>query len=232
MEVSVFLRTRKHHHAGPIETCAYHTQLEKLKNILNKADVIESCSRERMNTKCFFFKFSNLTVFAAKPKDVRKCCKDALSTEPLLKNCSIHCRTFEKATRQPYNDNLCLCHAHILLLYGTQEVEGETSKTFNLFINKMDGLSPDEFQAVHMGVIFVVKDVLTLNILLYEIDFFVGNVIVELAKVVVQRNENTVRLLRYDNHICYKSTIKTVFQRFRYPVCDACFNRLLNLEQH
>ena len=51
--------------------------LTKLKDILNKTDVIESCSRERMNTTWRFYKLTNLTVFAALPKDVPMGCKGA-----------------------------------------------------------------------------------------------------------------------------------------------------------
>ena len=47
-----------------------HDDLAKLKDFLNKTDVIESCSRESMNTKWRFYKLTNLTVFAALLKDV------------------------------------------------------------------------------------------------------------------------------------------------------------------
>ena len=50
--------------------------LAKLNDILHKSDVIESCSRERLSTKCRFFKLSNLTVFFAFFKDVPMGCKD------------------------------------------------------------------------------------------------------------------------------------------------------------
>ena len=42
-----------------------HDDLAKLKDSLNKTDVIESCSRERLNTKWMFYKLTKLTVFAA-----------------------------------------------------------------------------------------------------------------------------------------------------------------------
>ena len=42
-----------------------HDDLAKLKSFFNETDVIESCSRERMNTKWRFYKVTNLTVFAA-----------------------------------------------------------------------------------------------------------------------------------------------------------------------
>ena len=40
----------------------------------------------------------------------------------------------------------------------------------NLFISKVDGLSPNQFQEVHMNNIPTVEYLLTLNILLYDID--------------------------------------------------------------
>ena len=43
---------------------------EKLKDILNKSDVIESCSRESLSTKWRLYKLTNLTVFAALLKNL------------------------------------------------------------------------------------------------------------------------------------------------------------------
>ena len=83
-----------------------------------------------------------------------------------------------------------------------------------------------------MNDILFVEDLLTLNIVLYGIDIVDGNVIGELAKRSVQKDENTVRLLRYNNHICYVNNINAVFQSFRRPNCDNSFNRTFNLEQH
>ena len=100
-----------------------HDDLAKLKDVLNKTAVIESCSRERMNTKWRFYKLKNLTVFAALLKDDPMGCKDAFLPEPLSKNCRINCLTFEENTRQPYNDNLCLFRALALHLHGNQRLE-------------------------------------------------------------------------------------------------------------
>ena len=96
----------------------------------------------------------------------------------------------------------------------------------------MDGLSPNQFQGVHMNDIPIVEDLLTLNILLYDIDIVDGDILGELARRSVQKYENTVRLLRYNNHICYVNNINAVFQSFRCPNCDTFFNRTFNLEQH
>ena len=96
----------------------------------------------------------------------------------------------------------------------------------------MDGLSPNQFQGVHINDIPTVEDLLTLNILLYDIDIADGNIVGELARRSVQKDEITVRLLRYNNHICYVNNINAVFQFFHCPNCDTFFNRTFNSERH
>ena len=209
-----------------------HDDLAKLEDFFNKTDVIESCSRERLNTKWKFYKLTNLTAFAALLKDVPMGCKNAVLSEPLLKNQTINCLTFEENTRQPYNDNLCLFRALALHMHGNQRLEEETSNLFNLFINKMDELSADQFQGVHMNDIPFVEDLLTLNIVLYDIDIVDGNIIRQLARRSVQKYDNTVKLLGYNNHICYVSNINAVFQTFRCPNCDIFFSGGFNLERN
>ena len=185
-----------------------------------------------MNTKWRLYKLTNLNVFAALLKDVPMVFKNAVTTEPLLRNRTINCLTYEENTRQPYNDNLCLFRALGVHLHGTQRLEEETSKLFNLFINKMDGLSPSHFQGVHMNEFPTVEYLLTLNVLLYDIDIVDGNIVGELARRSVQKYENTVRLLRNNNHICYVSNINEVVQAFRCPNCDAFFKKTFNLERN
>ena len=208
-----------------------HDDLAKLKDFINKTDVIEFCSRERMNTKWRFYKLTNLTVFATLLEDVPMGCKNAVLPGPLLKNHTINCLTYEENTRQPYNDNLCLFRAPALHLHGTQRLEEETSKLFNSVINKMDGLSPNQFKGVQMNDILFVEDLLTLSIVLYDIDIVEGNIIGELARRSLQKYNKTVRLLRYNNHICYVSNINAVFQAFRCPNCGTLFNRTFNWER-
>ena len=79
-----------------------------LEEKLLKMDFVDLCTRERANTKWKFYKLTNLTVFAALLKEVPMGCKDSVLPEPLLKNQKASCLTFEKNTRKPYNDNLCL----------------------------------------------------------------------------------------------------------------------------
>ena len=159
-------------------------------------------------------------------------CKDAVLTEPPLKKCTINCLTFEENTRQQYNDNLCLFVLLLSFCTKINDSEEETSKIFIFFINKLDGLSADLFQGVHIIYIPFFEDLLTLNILLYDTDFVDGNIIGELARRSVQKYENTVRLLRYNNHICYVNNINAVYQSFRCPNCDTFSNRTFNLERH
>ena len=79
-----------------------------LEEKLPKKGFIYLCTRERANTKWKFYKQTSLTVFTALLKDVPMGCKDSVLPEPLLKNQKASCLTFEKNTRKPYNDNLCL----------------------------------------------------------------------------------------------------------------------------
>ena len=59
--------------------------IAKLKEILKKTDVIESCTKGRSNTKWRFFKLTNLTKFVALLRDIPMGCKDAVLLESLLK---------------------------------------------------------------------------------------------------------------------------------------------------
>ena len=104
-----------------------HDDLAKVKGFLNKTDVIESCCREKLNTKWRPYKLTNLTLFAALLEDVPMESKDAVLPEPLPKIHTINCLTFEENTRQPFNDNLCLFCALALPLQGSQRLEEEAS---------------------------------------------------------------------------------------------------------
>ena len=112
-----------------------HDDWAKLKDFLKKTDVIESCSRERMNTKWRFNELTNLTVFAALLKDVPMGCKNAVLSEPLLRNSTINCLTYEENTRQPYNDNLCLFRA-VALFFARKSTTGRRNFNIIQFIHQ------------------------------------------------------------------------------------------------
>ena len=74
-----------------------------------------------------------------------------------------------------------------------------------------------QFQGVHMNDILFVEGLLTVNIVLYGIDIVDSNNNGEVARRSLQKNNSFVRLLWDNNHICYVSNIKAVFQAFRCP---------------
>ena len=143
-------------------------------------DIVDLCTRERANTKWMFYKLTNLTVFAALLKDVPMGCKASVLAETLLKNQNVNCLTFEKNTRKPYNDNLCLFRAVALQLLGNERLEEKISKFFNLFLNNSGEGDPSKLLGVHMNDIPKVEEMLPLNISLYDFDFVDGELIGEL----------------------------------------------------
>ena len=150
-------------------------------------------------------------------------CKGKVSPEPLLKNHNVNCLTFERNTRQPYNDYLYLFRALALHLHVNEKLEEETSKIFNLFLNNSEERDQSKFQGVHMTDIPKVKEMLQLNIFLYDIDFVDGVLNGELARRSIQKFEKSVKLLRYNNHICYVNNINAFFKAFRCTTCDTFF---------
>ena len=206
--------------------------MAKLKEILKKTDVIESCTKERSNTKWRLFKLTNLTIFAALLRDIPMGCKDAVLPESLLRNPSIYCLTFERNTRQPYKDNLCLFRALALHLHGNERLEDETSKLFNLFLVNSTNPDPSNFQGVCMDVIPSVEDIVGINIFIYDIDLIDGAMVGELARRSIKKHEKNVQLIRYNSHICYVDNINALFKDFRCPTCDTYFQKTGNLERH
>ena len=201
--------------------------MAKLKEILKKTDVNESCTKERSNTKWSFYKLTNLTIFAALLRDIPMSCKDAVLRESLLKNHTVNCLTFGKITRKPFNENLCLFRAFALHLFGNEILEAETSKFFNLFLNSTN---PDssKFQGVCMDDIPSVDDIVGINIFIYDIDLIDGALVGELARRSIKKYEN-VQLIRYNSHICYVDNIHALFKAFRCPTCDTYFQKTGNL---
>ena len=60
----------------------------------------------------------------------------------------------------------------------------------------MDGLSPNQFEGVHLNDIPVAEDLVTLNILLYDIVIVSWNNLGGIARRSAQKHEITVGLLR------------------------------------
>ena len=198
---------------------------------LQKMDIVDLCTQERANTKWKFCKLTSLTVFAALLKDVLMGCKDSVLPEPLLKNQNMNCLTYEQNTKKPYKDNLCLFRALPLHLHGSERLGEKTSKIFNLLLKKRGEADPSKFQGVHMTDFQQLEEMLQLNIFLYDLDFVYGELIGELARRSIQEFETSVKLLRYNNHICYVSDINSFFKSFRCCTCDTLFSNTRKLER-
>ncbi len=207
-------------------------EIIKLKEKIQKMDIVDLCTRERSNTKWKFYKLTNLTVFVALLKDVHMGCKDSVLPEPLLKNQNVNCLTYEQNTKKAYKDNLCLFRALALHLHGNERLEDETSKIFNLFLNNCGEADLSKFQGVHMTDIPKVEETLQLNFFLYDIDFVDGKLIGELARRSIQKFEKSVKLLCYNNRFCYFSDMNSFFKSFRCSSCDTIFSKTGNLERH
>ena len=206
--------------------------MAKLKEILKKTDVIESCTKERSNTKRRFFKLTTFTIFAVLLRDIPMGCKDAILPESLLKNDTVNCLTFEKNTRKPYNDNLCLFRALALHLHGNERLEEETSKLVNLFLLNSTNLDPANLQGFCKDDTPPVEDIVGINNFVYDIDSIDGAMVGELARRSIKKYEKKVQLIRYDSHICYVDSINALFKAFRCPTCDTYFHKTGNLERH
>ena len=155
--------------------------MTSLKDRMQKMDFVKIFTRERSNTKWNFYKPTILTIYASLLKDVTMGCNDTVLLEPLLNNHNVNCLGFDRNTRQPFNDNLCLFRALALHLHGNEKLEEETSEIFNLFPNNCGEGGPSKFQGVRMTDFPEVEDLLQVNIFLYDIDFADGELIGELC---------------------------------------------------
>ena len=59
-----------------------------------------------------------------------------------------------------------------------------------------------------------------------------GELIGELARRSIHKFEKSVKLLRYNNHICYVNNINALFETFRCTTCDTFSSKTGSLEPH
>ena len=78
----------------------------------------------------------------------------------------------------------------------------------------------------------VVENIVRADIYFNDIDIVDGSMIGELARRSVGKHSNTVRLLRYNKHICHVSDINTLFKAYRCPSCDEFIKEAYDLKQH
>ena len=102
-------------------------------------------------------------------------------------------------------------------------LDKETAKISNYFLPKGKDGDPSILQ---MNDIPKVEDISQLQIFLYDVDFVDEDFIVELARISIQKYDKIVKLLRYNNHICYITNINTLFKAFRCSTCDTFLTEL------
>ena len=132
----------------------------------------------------------------------------------------------------PYNDNFCLFRAVALHLYCNERLEEETSKIFKRFLNSCGEGDPSKLHGVHMTDIPEMEEMLQLSIFLHDIDLLDGELIRELARSRIEKFEKSVKLLRYNNHICYVRDTNSFFNSFRCRTCDTIFSKTGKLGRH
>ena len=120
-------------------------------------------------------------MFAVLFKDVLLGWKALVLPKLLQRHQTLNGLTYEENTRQPYNNTVTFLKSLALHIHGNQRLEQKTSRIIKAFINTKDRLSPSQFTGVHLDDLPVVEEVLTLNILLYDIVILNGNTVGELA---------------------------------------------------
>ena len=117
-------------------------------------------------------------------------------------------------------DNLCLFRVLSLHLHGIGGLKEDTSKMFNLFLEKIRRSDPSSFQSVCMIDTQYMADLVQVNIFLCHIDVLDGAMIGEPATKSDGKYSNAAQVLRYNSHFCNVSNIKAFFKTFRCPTCD------------
>ena len=97
-------------------------------------------------------------------------CRNAVIPKILLRKGTVDYLTYEETARPPNNEYLCLFRARAFQLRGTQRLVEETSKMINSFNNKLLEFSTNLCQRFRINYCGINEVLLTLNILLFDID--------------------------------------------------------------
>ena len=117
-------------------------------------------------------------------------------------------------------------------MHGDERLEEETSKLFNLFLVNSTNPDPSKFPGVCRDDIPSVKDIVDINIFIYDIDLFDGAMVEELARRSIKKYEKIFQLIRYISHICYVDNTNALFKAFRCRTWDTYFQMTGNLDRH
>ena len=206
-----------------------------LQNEIEKLDLVETCTQERQNSKGRFTVITNVTVFVALLTNIPMGCTDSPLPQPLLRNPEINCLVsnclVSNGHNEPYDDNLCLFRAIAIHLIRPVDVELHATEIIHIFITA-SGCDPESFTGVSFDQIPIIEELIKQNIFIYDFDIEDGEIIGELLRRGVERYDENIKLLRYNNHIYYVNDINKFFKKCRCPSCDVFFNHSGDFNRH
>ena len=173
---------------------------------------------------------TSVTVFAALLKNIPMGCTDSPLPEPLLRNLGVNC-LLSNGHDETYNDNLRLFRAIAIHFFGSVDVELQANKIFHSFVTAR-GFDPERFAGVSFDQTPIIEELIKQNIFIYDFDIEDGEIIGEHVRRSVERYDENIKLLRYNNHICYVNDINNFFKKFRCPSCDVFFNHSGHFNRH
>ena len=157
-------------------------------------------------------------------------CTDSPLPEPLLGNSEVNC-LLSNGHDEPYNDNLCLFRAIAIHLFGSVDVKLQAIRIFHNFVTA-SGCDPENLTGVSFDQIPIIEEQIKQNIFIYDIDIEDGEIIGGLVRRSVERYDENIKLLRYNNHTCYVNDINKFFEKLRCPSCDVFFNHSGHFNRH
>ena len=208
--------------------------LLNLQSEIGKFDLIETCTQERQSSKWRFALITNVSIFADLLKNIPLGSLDSVLPEPLLRNPEDNF-LLSNIHDVSYNDNLCLLRAISIHLFESVDVKPHAMQLFDNFVSATD-CDPENFMGVSLDQILIIETLVEKNIFIYDFAIEDGEIVgdgeVELIQRSIERCEENIKLLRYNNDICYVNDINKFFKKFRCPSCDVFFNHSGHFNRH
>ena len=120
---------------------------------------------------------------------------------------------------------MCLFRAIAIHLFGSVDVELPAVIIFHNFVTA-GGCDPEHFAGASFDQVPIIEELIKQNTFIYDLNIEDGEIIGELVRRSVERYDENIKLLRYNNQICYVNDNNKFFKKFRCPSCDVFFNHL------
>ena len=195
---------------------------------LQKMETVDHCTRETANTKWRFDKPSNVTDFAALLEDIPMGCKDTVLHETLSKYHNVNCLISREIRDNP-TMTTSVCFEHFFYIWmETISWKSRLEKFSILVAFNARKVIPQNFKLFDIPK---VEEMLQLSIFPLEIDSVDGELFGEFACQSIQKFDKSVKLLCYNNYICYINNINTLFKAFRCNTCETFLSKTSNLKR-